>query len=173
MLLPDQFILAAMQQPSRTAHLSKARQRWIEVHTRIWQVELREKSGRLVDPVCRRSPIFSLVRNVGLTIRSTCSYLWVGWLLAERDQHRCHDILAEEVPANPRRAHERVREWGRCAPYSFTSPKLLRTKSDIDPIPRIYRTARKSSSRLLTRRIDRYPSALHHTCIHNSVLMRL
>jgi len=41
MLLPDQFILAAAQQPSHAAHLSKVRQRWIEVHTRIWQVELR------------------------------------------------------------------------------------------------------------------------------------
>ena len=35
MLLPDQFILAAMQQLSRTANLSKARQRLIEVQTRF------------------------------------------------------------------------------------------------------------------------------------------
>jgi hypothetical protein len=83
MLLPDQFILAAMQQPSRTAHLSKARQRWIEVHTRIWQVELREKSGGLVDPVCRRSPIFSLVRNVGL-IDQIYLLVPLGWLVAGR-----------------------------------------------------------------------------------------
>ena len=65
MLLPDQFILAAAQQPSHAAHLSKVRQRWIEVHTRIWQVELREQSGELVDRSAADRQFFSLVRNVG------------------------------------------------------------------------------------------------------------
>ena len=65
MLLPDQFILAAMQQPSRTANLSKARQRLIEVHTRIWQVELHGKNGELVDRSAADQQFFSLIRNVG------------------------------------------------------------------------------------------------------------
>ena len=64
-LLPDQFILAAMQQPSRTANLSKARQRLIEVHTRIWQVELHGKNGELVDRSAADQQFFSLIRNVG------------------------------------------------------------------------------------------------------------
>ena len=160
-----------MQQPSRTANLSKARQRLIEVQTRIWQVELCKKSGELVDRFAAGRQSSAWFGTLGITIRI---YLLVSlaWLLAERDQQRCHDILAEEVPANPRRL---TRGSGNGVDDALVLhlAEPLRTKSDIDPIPRIYRTARKSSSRLLIWRIDRYPSALDHTCIHNSVLMRL
>jgi len=75
---------AATQSHSK---LSKARQRLIEVQTRIWQVEL-------VDPglpqIANPQPGSE---RWGKISESTCSYLW---LLAERDQDRCHNILAEE-----------------------------------------------------------------------------
>jgi len=77
----------------------------------------------------------------------------LGWLLAERDQHSCHDILAEEV----RQILEgltRGSSNGVDDALLLHLAEPLRTKSDIDPIPRIYRTARKSSSRLLIWRID-------------------
>jgi len=172
MLLSDQFILAAMQQPSRTANLSKARQGLIEVHTRIWQVELREKSGELVDRSAADRQFFSLVRNVGDNYQNLPART-SGLVAAERDQQSAATIFWRRRSGKILEGLTRGYGNGVDDALLLHLAEPLRTKSDIDPIARIYRTARKSSSRLLTRRIDRYPSALHHTCIHNSVLMRL
>ena len=88
--------LRVLQQPTRTANLSEARQKLIEVQTQIRQVELEEKHGSLVSRSAVEGEFFTLARTIRDNFKNfpaRCS----GLVASEGDQEGCHAILAGEV----------------------------------------------------------------------------
>lgn len=85
-----------LQQPSRTANLSEARQKLIEVQTQIRQVELQEKSGKLIEVSAVTNEFFTIARSVRDNFQNLPARN-AGLVCAERNQQRCYDILAQEV----------------------------------------------------------------------------
>ena len=85
-----------LQRPSQSKDLAEARQRLIEVQTKIREVELRQKSGALVSREAIDKEWFRIGREIRDALMNLPSRL-AGIVSAEKSQEKNYQIIEKEV----------------------------------------------------------------------------